>query len=99
MAYFESGVASYIHGVGKVENFFPVGKSGRPYICCEYCDMFLRSSQVCPLTHEPILAPSKFVGDMCPLMPMDGDQFTKIEATLCEIAEENAKCPPMEHNE
>lgn len=70
MTDFESGVSSYVHGVARVENFFPVDSRGNAHVCCAYCDYF--NGRSCRLTHEIVYGPDKYVGARCPMM-MEGD--------------------------
>ena len=87
---FESGVPAYVYAVGKISVYFPIDRSGKEHCCCEQCHIFLRTSQVCPITGEKVLAPNVFVGEMCPLMRIFPEQDSKIDAVFGEIAAENA---------
>lgn len=95
MAFFESGVSSYIHAVGKVDIYFPVDHRGHSHICCEQCFFYRESSHSCALTHEPSTFPAKWVGDACPLMPVTDEQAKKVETLFAEIAQEISQTSPQ----
>ena len=99
MPLFESGVASYIHAVAKIDVYFPVDGHGNSHICCEQCFFYRDSSRSCGLNHESCTFPSKYVGGACPLIPVDTEQAGKIESVFCEIAEQNAQVPSLDTNE
>lgn len=63
----ESGVSSYIHTIGTVENYFPVDNRGNVYQSCTYCRYYSKSYNSCKLTGEIIVMPDKYVGNNCPL--------------------------------
>jgi hypothetical protein len=62
---FESGVADYVHFPITVDIAFPITLKGKPVIACEYCKLF--TGRKCVLTHEVILDPANYVGNMCPI--------------------------------
>ena len=100
MAFFESGVSSYVHAIGKVDIYFPVDHKGRAYTCCDQCFFYRESSHSCALTHEPSTFPSKWVGDACPLMPVTDEQAMEIETLFGKIAAElSANSPQITDNE
>lgn len=69
MAYFDTGVASYIEAEGTVKVFFPVDPKGNAEINCNQCYYFRRNYQNCALNGEIVPYPSRFVGPCCPLKP------------------------------
>lgn len=99
MAYFESGVPAYVHGIYKVDVFFPVDRRGNEFKCCAQCFYFRESSSRCALNYEKCAFPDKNVGQNCPLIYVTEEQDDKLNAAIAEIAMENAQCPSMENNE
>lgn len=71
MANFDSGVASYIRAYAVVEVNFPVDDKGRSDISCKQCPYLSVTSRICQLNKKPIAYPEKFVGDYCPLQPIE----------------------------
>ena len=71
MPNFESGVASYIRAYAVVEVNFPVDDKGRADISCKQCPYLSVTSRICQLNKKPIAYPEKFVGDYCPLQPIE----------------------------
>ena len=71
MANFESGVSSYIRAKAMVEVFFPVDAKGCADISCRQCYYFRDHSNRCGLNGEICQYPSKYVGDSCPLNPVE----------------------------
>lgn len=95
MAFFESGISNYVHAIAKVDIYFPVDHKGRAYTCCDQCFFYRESSHSCALTHEPSTFPAKWVGDACPLMPVDDGQAKRVEQLFSDIAQENANKTPL----
>lgn len=74
MANFESGVSRYIIARATVEVGFPVDWRGNPDISCMQCKFFSRNTGVCQLTKEIVEYPTKYVGNACPLVPVEEEQ-------------------------
>ena len=71
MANFDSGVSKYIVARATVEVAFPVDMNGNASICCYMCQFFRRTYSTCGLTGDVVAYPSRFVGDSCPLRPVE----------------------------
>ena len=71
MANFESGVSSYIEAEATVKVFFPVDSKGVADISCSQCYYFREAPKRCGLNWEICAYPNKFVGDSCPLHPVE----------------------------
>jgi hypothetical protein len=71
MANFESGVASYVKAYAVVNVYFPVDDKGRQEIACKHCPYLSSNERMCQLNKEPVAYPNKFVGDYCPLCPIE----------------------------
>lgn len=71
MANFESGVAAYIHAQATVDIYFPVDHKGNADISCTQCFFFRKNYQTCGLNGEVCQYPQKYVGDSCPLKPVE----------------------------
>jgi len=87
MAKFESGVRGYVTAVALVTNYFPIDDKGREYCCCEECFFYREASKTCGLNHQPVLFPSKYTGDNCPLIRVDEKQFDRISETMMDCLE------------
>ena len=74
MAYFESGVASYIKTYAVVTVSFPVDFKGSTKICCKHCPYLSSNERICQLNKEPIAYPRTHVGDKCPLIPIENKE-------------------------
>jgi hypothetical protein len=73
MAFFESGVASYVKAQATVHVYFPVDSKGNADVSCDQCYYFRRSSRRCALNGEVCQFPERYVGDSCPLTE-EGEQ-------------------------
>ena len=73
MANFESGIASYITGECTIRVHFPVDDKGRAEICCKHCPYLSSNERMCQLNKMPVAYPSKYVGDFCPLKPLESE--------------------------
>jgi hypothetical protein len=71
MAHFESGVKDYVRTRATVEVYFPVDWRGSADISCSQCFFFRRNYQTCGLNGEVCQYPNKYVGDSCPLEPVE----------------------------
>lgn len=71
MANFDSGVASYVHTQAVVEVSFPVDFRGVADISCNQCPFLRRQSRSCALNNAVVAYPEKYVGNECPLIPVD----------------------------
>ena len=63
---FDSGVASYIHGVATIHVYFPVDSKGNADISCSQCEYFREASKRCGITGSVTAYPNKYVGAGCP---------------------------------
>lgn len=96
MAFFESGVSSYVHAIAKVDVYFPVDHRGNSHICCEECFFYRESSRSCSLNHESCTFPSKYVGGACPLVSVTDEQAAEVETLLATIAAKNSEYQSLE---
>ena len=71
MANFDSGVKAYIKGVCTIEVGFPVDWHDRAEIACKHCPYLASNERRCLLNNEPVAYPNKYVGDHCPLTPVE----------------------------
>lgn len=70
MSNFDSGVAAYVHARAVVDIYFPVDGKGNADISCSQCYYFRRQSRMCALNGAVCQYPDKYVGDNCPLEPV-----------------------------
>lgn len=73
MSNFDSGVESYVHARTVVDIYFPVDSRGNADISCSQCYYFRRQSKTCALNGEVCQYPDKYVGDSCPLEPVQDE--------------------------
>ena len=71
MANFESGVKEYITGTYMVEVNFPVDFKDNAEIACKHCPYLSSNERICQLNKKPVAFPNKYVGDFCPLKPLE----------------------------
>lgn len=71
MSKFDSGVKRYIKAVALVEVGFPVSWRDSTEIACKHCKFFERAKQRCWLTQDVVNYPDQFVGNNCPLEPIE----------------------------
>lgn len=74
MANFDSGVSGYIVGYAIIEVGFPVDMKGNADISCKHCPYLSSNERMCQLNKEPVAYPTKFVGDKCPLKPVEKEE-------------------------
>lgn len=74
MANFESGVARYIKATATVEVYFPVDSKGNEDIACKHCPFYIRATQRCSLNQQLVNYPERYIGEHCPLVPVEGVQ-------------------------
>lgn len=74
MANFDSGVSRYIKAYAVVEVGFPVDWNGRPDISCKHCKFFIQATRKCALNQEVVNFPEKYVGEFCPLQPIEEEE-------------------------
>ena len=71
MANFETGIKAYIKATAVVETFFPIDFKGNAEIACKHCNYYVRATQRCGLTQMIVNYPDKYVGECCPLEPIE----------------------------
>lgn len=71
MANFDSGVKRYIKARVTLEVGFPVDWRDNAEIACKHCPFFVRATNRCGLTQDVVNYPDKYVGDSCPLEPVE----------------------------
>ena len=71
MANFESGVKRYITGAYVVKVSFPVDFKDNAEIACKHCPYLSSNERICQLNKKPVAFPNKYVGDFCPLKPLE----------------------------
>ena len=74
MGRFDSGVKCYIKGRVTLEVSFPVDWRGNAEIACKHCEFFHRTTSKCGLNHHVVNFPEKYVGDHCPLVPVEEEE-------------------------
>lgn len=74
MAYFETGVASYIKTQAAVTVYFPVDFKGNADVSCNQCRFYRRQSRSCALNGEVVQYPERYVGVDCPLEEVKEDE-------------------------
>ena len=79
MANFDSGVKRYIKARAVVEVGFPVDWRDNPDISCKHCNMFVRATQRCGLTQQIVNFPDRYVGECCPLEPVEVEDIENKE--------------------
>lgn len=77
MGKFDSGVKRYIKARAVVEVGFPVSWRDSADITCKHCPFYDRSKQMCWLTKDVVNYPENYVGETCPLEPVE--ELTPIE--------------------
>ena len=71
MANFQSGIAGYVKTYAVVNVNFPVDDKGRAEIMCKHCPYLSSNERMCQLNKEPVAYPNRYVGNACPLMPLE----------------------------
>ena len=71
MANFESGVKGYITGTYTIEVHFPIDFKDNAEIACKHCQYLSSNERMCQLNKMPVAFPNKYVGDFCPLIPLE----------------------------
>jgi hypothetical protein len=74
MARFDSGVAQYIVAKAEVKVYFPVDYKGREEVACKHCQFYVRATQKCGLNGQVVNYPEHFVGELCPLVPVEEEE-------------------------
>ena len=74
MANFESGVKEYITGTYMVEVNFPVDFKDNAEIACKHCPYLSSNERMCQSNKMPVAYPNKYVGDFCPLKPLEREE-------------------------
>lgn len=77
MANFDSGVADYVVGVAQIKVYFPVDDKGRSEIACRHCPYLSSNERMCQLNKEPVAFPNRYVGQNCPLEPIETEGVEK----------------------
>lgn len=73
MANFDSGVKRYIKARVTLEVGFPVDWRDNAEIACKHCPFFVRATNRCGLTQDVVNYPERYVGESCPLEPVEED--------------------------
>lgn len=71
MANFDSGVKRYIKARVTLEVGFPVDWRDNAEIACKHCPFFVRATNRCGLTQDVVNYPERYVGESCPLEPVE----------------------------
>ena len=71
MASFDSGVYGYVKGRCEIVVNFPIDKNGKAEISCVHCDYLSSNERYCQLNKKPVAFPTKYVGEHCPLIPIE----------------------------
>lgn len=71
MANFESGVKGYVTGQCLVSVNFPIDFKDNAEIACKHCQYLSSNERMCQLNKMPVAFPNKYVGDFCPLIPLE----------------------------
>ena len=74
MANFDSGVKGYITGTYTVEVHFPIDFKDNAEIACKHCPYLSSNERICQLNKKPVAFPNKYVGDFCPLKPLEREE-------------------------
>ena len=74
MANFESGVKEYITGQYLVKVNFPIDFKDNAEIACKHCPYLSSNERICQLNKKPVAFPNKYVGDFCPLEPLEREE-------------------------
>ena len=79
MSNFESGVKEYITGTYMVEVNFPVDFKDNAEIACKHCPYLSSNERICQLNKKPVAFPNKYVGDFCPLKPLEREEKENVQ--------------------
>lgn len=74
MANFESGVKGYVTGQCLVNVNFPIDFKDNAEIACKHCPYLSSNERICQLNKKPVAFPNKYVGDFCPLKPLEREE-------------------------
>ena len=74
MANFDSGVKGYVTGQYLVKVHFPIDFRDNVAIACKYCQFLSSNERMCQLNKMPVAFPNKYVGDFCPLKPLESEE-------------------------
>ena len=74
MANFDSGVKGYVTGQYLVKVHFPIDFRDNVEIACKHCPYLSSNERLCQLNKKPVAYPNKYVGDFCPLKPLESEE-------------------------
>ena len=77
MANFESGVKGYVTAQYLVKVNFPIDFKDNSEIACKHCPYLSSNERMCQLNKMPLAYPNKYVGDFCPLKPLEREEKRK----------------------
>lgn len=73
MANFDSGVKGYVTCQYLVKVHFPIDFRDNAEIACKHCQFLSSNERMCQLNKQPVAYPNKYVGDYCPLKPLESE--------------------------
>lgn len=74
MSNFDSGVKGYVTGHYLVKVHFPIDIKDNVEIACKHCPYLSSNERMCQLNKMPVAYPNKYVGDFCPLKPLESEE-------------------------
>ena len=74
MAIFESGVKGYVTAQYLLKVHFPIDFKDNAEIACKHCPYLSSNERMCQLNKMPVAYPNKYVGDFCPLKPLEREE-------------------------
>ena len=74
MANFDCGVKAYIFGEYTIRISVPVDFKDNAEIACKHCPYLSSNERLCQLNKKPVAFPNKYVGDFCPLKPLESEE-------------------------
>lgn len=74
MANFDSGVKGYVTVQYLVKVHFPIDFRDNAEIACKHCPYLSSNGRMCQLNKEPVAFPNTYVGDYCPLKPLESEE-------------------------
>ena len=77
MANFDSGVKAFVKTQCTVTVYFPIDFRDRSEIACKHCPYLSSNERMCQLNKEPVAFPNRYVGQNCPLEPIETEGVEK----------------------
>ena len=79
MANFYSGCKGFVVMEYTVRVNFPIDWKDRAEVACKHCPYLSSNERICQLNKKPVAFPNKYVGDFCPLKPLEREEKENVQ--------------------